>query len=105
MLKVEITNEENKYTLTMDGHCNTAPKGHDLVCAAASILCLTLAQVIEENADKLEEEPTIDLNDGDAKISFVPQEKFKGALMNSLYTVTTGLKVLQHNHPDVIEVK
>lgn len=103
MLKVTLTKTKTQYKLEMTGHCATAPKGYDLVCAAASILCLTMAQVLEENEDKLKTAPKINIAEGDAKMVWKPQQKYEGALNNSLYTVTTGLRVLQHNHPDCIE--
>ena len=68
MLKVDVIHTKGKYTLTMTGHCDTAPKGYDLVCAAASILCLTMAQILEENGKCLKEKPLVDINDGEAKL-------------------------------------
>lgn len=103
MLTVTYSHKKNGYKLAMTGHCDTAPKGYDLVCAAASILCLTMAQVLEENTDKLTTTPNIELKDGDAKLVWKPAKKYEATLNNSLYTVVTGLRVLHHNHPDCIE--
>lgn len=103
MLTVTLTKTKTQYKLEMTGHCDTAPKGYDLVCAAASILCLTMAQVLEENEDKLKKKAKIEIAEGDAKIVWQPAVKYAGALQNSLYTVMTGLRVLQHNHPECIE--
>lgn len=104
MLTVELTKTKDKYKLTMTGHCDAAPKGYDLVCAAASILCLTLKQVLEENTDKLTELPKITIADGNAEIVWKPAKKYVAALENALYAVTTGLRVLAYSYPDCIEL-
>lgn len=105
MLTVIYNNDSGINKLEMKGHCATAPKGYDLVCAAASILCLTMAQVLKNNADKLKKEPDISINEGYSTMIWECNDKYNGALNNCLYTVITGLEVLQHNHPDCISFK
>ncbi len=41
MIKVIYYREYNR--LTVEGHAGSGPEGHDLVCASASALALTLA--------------------------------------------------------------
>lgn len=103
-MTVTYEKTKDKYKLKLDGHCNTAPKGYDLVCAAASILCLTMAQVLQENGEKLRGEPKIELNDGDALLVWKPYKKYESALYNSLYTVLKGYQVLAYNYPECIEL-
>lgn len=43
----KVTCEPQSYRITIEGHSGSAPKGEDLVCAAASILGLTLAEYVE----------------------------------------------------------
>ena len=48
MIHIESGYEKGKYTLSAVGHANTAPDGEDLVCAAASILVQTAAQILRQ---------------------------------------------------------
>ena len=73
MIKVNIrTHDATRYLrLTIEGHAGSDTKGHDLVCASASILAYTVAQVVkamEHHGDL--EDSCVELNDGDATIMF-----------------------------------
>lgn len=104
MLKIETKVTDHEYELILHGHCDTAPKGEDLVCAGASALCLAMTQVLEENRGGLADEPTLKINEGDCELKWKPTPEAEAALRNCLYTVVTGLKVLQHNNPEAIEI-
>lgn len=43
----KVTCEPQSFRITIEGHSGSAPKGEDLVCAAASMLGLTLAEFVE----------------------------------------------------------
>ena len=43
---IRITCEPQKYSMTVEGHSGSAPKGEDLICAAVSIVTLTLAEMV-----------------------------------------------------------
>lgn len=104
MLKIETKITNHEYALILHGHCNTAPKGEDLVCAGASALCLAMTQVLEENRKGLLEEPTLKVHDGDCVLKWKPTPEAEGALRNCMYAIVTGLKVLEHNNPDAIKI-
>ena len=89
----------------MQGHCNFDEEGKDLICAAASILCLTLAQVIEENEDKLKSKPKLKTEKGICDIHFIAKPKFNAALSNSFYTVLTGLRILEYHYPECLSIR
>lgn len=106
MLKVFIEHDETnrKYRLKMKGHCGFDKAGRDIVCSAASILCLSMGQVIRENTDKLEEKPRIITHNGKCIVEWKPKERFEGTLNNSLYTVKAGLSVLENQYPQYIQI-
>ena len=104
-IRIEKKNKDGEYQLKMKGHCNFALEGKDIVCAAASILCLSMAQVIENNKDKLLKKPQVIKHRGHATIRWKPKPEFEGALNNSLYTVEQGLKILEHEYPDYIRIE
>lgn len=103
-MKVTYQKKKDTYRLKMDGHCNSAPKGYDLVCAGASTLCLTLAQVLRNNEAMLRKPPKVELNDGDAELAWTPTEDDEATLNNVLYTILTGYEVLAYNYPECIEL-
>ncbi|MBQ9228767.1 MAG: ribosomal-processing cysteine protease Prp [Eubacterium sp.] len=107
MLKIQIDRnvKTGGYRLKMKGHCGFDKEGRDIVCAAASILCLSMAQVLRENKDKLEDKPRIIIHNGKCLLEWQPKARYEGALLNSLYTVKAGLRVLQNEYPDYIEMR
>ena len=66
----ERREEERVITLTVYGHACYAEIGTDIVCASASILTYTIAEIVQGMYEKgnLEEYPIIRLNGGDALI-------------------------------------
>ena len=104
MLKIESKVTNHEYELIMHGHCDTAPKGYDLVCAGASALCLAMTQVLEDNRKALAEEPTLKIHEGDCVLKWKPTPEGEGALRNCLYAIITGLKVLEHNNPKCLKI-
>ena len=103
MLTVTLTHTKDKYKLEMTGHCATAPKGEDLVCAGASALTMAFANVLMQNKDKLKKEPLIETEEGNAKFVWSPLKSYEAALNNSLYTVMVGLQMIQYDNPDSIQ--
>ena len=48
MINVEFKISKKKMSLEMSGHAGSGDVGHDLVCACASILAYTTAQMAKE---------------------------------------------------------
>jgi uncharacterized protein YsxB (DUF464 family) len=57
--------------LTLKGHSVQAETAHDIVCASASILAYTVAQIVTfmEGQGKLTKKPVIKIKEGDAIIT------------------------------------
>lgn len=106
MLKIylEKNTKDDGYRLKMKGHCGFNVEGKDIVCSAASILCLTMGQVLTENKDKLEKKPRIVNHNGHCVVEWKPIAKFEGAINNSLYTVMAGLRLLEHQYPEYVKI-
>lgn len=105
MLNVKIEKNNEEYRVKMKGHCNFAKEGKDIVCAAASILCVTLGQVLQENKNKLIEQPYIKIRNGQSIIIWKPKKEYEHVINNSLYTIVAGFRVLEHHYPDYIKIK
>ena len=105
MITVTIDKVGNEHSVTMVGHAGTAPRGYDLVCAGASALCLAMAQVLQENEDKLKHKAHVIIKEGDVSMRWEAKPKYEKALLQCLYAIHTGLRVLAYNHPDCIALE
>ena len=109
MVTVSIIRDRKKRYLCvhLQGHAGQAEKGHDLVCASASILAYTVAQIVMayDNHGDLVCDPIIRLNDGDAIVSWKckDDESYADSL-HTLFVAQTGYALLAHNFPQFVEL-
>ena len=61
---IRVTFETPMFAVTVEGHSGSAPKGEDLVCAACSIVTLTLAELVLTVCHERE----VEMREGFAKI-------------------------------------
>lgn len=107
MLKARFqTDDRTQVSLRMEGHAGAGEPGHDLVCAAASILTYTAAQIaIQMHHDgKLTGEPVIRLESGDSLIVIRPKDEFYDEALYALYSAGVGMILLQHRYPEHVHV-
>lgn len=94
---INITIEQGK--ITASGHAGYAPKGQDIVCAAFSVLSLTLERAVDTLID---DEIEINLESGKMKAQW-RQISPKGQLLIDAYI--EGVKALAQNYPEYITVQ
>ena len=104
MIKVKYAYDRDKRecSLTVKGHAGQAEVGQDIVCASASILAYTIAQVIKamDYHGDLVETPTIKLESGDATIVCRAKDDYLFAeLMQDFFVIRTGYTLLGLNYP------
>lgn len=106
MIQVTIGDRDGYLWLTMEGHAGTAPKGQDIVCAAATMLMYTAAQAALDMGSRgeLQRPPTVKLDDGNAGVSFRPKDGAmeKGRLV--LDVIRRGLEVLGKRYPENVAI-
>ena len=101
---IEVTYHRKYSRLTVKGHAMTAPKGEDLVCAAASILARTLAaNAAQFNSEGMLKSCHIRLDDGDAEITAEPRNRYRAAVQMALEAVIVGFEILAQGAPGVVE--
>lgn len=105
MIKVEMMQTDKGYSVAASGHADYAPKGQDIVCAAASVLLQTLANKVEEAARKKQLESSC-VQHGE---SFVVQAKPSGGMTEIMVAawydfVEEGLSELAGQYPDHVEL-
>jgi uncharacterized protein YsxB (DUF464 family) len=78
MITISITSHK----LTITGHARAGPHGQDIVCAAVSVLALTLVHSLEElTADKIEYE----IEPGRISVEYVDLSEAARTLMKSFF--------------------
>lgn len=88
--------------IRMQGHAD-APRNaenHDLVCAAASILCPTLAEVFKRYCTR----PVISMEPGDALLRGTPRSLCAADFRAAYEAVLSGFELLAGSYPEYIEV-
>lgn len=107
MIKVKL-NDTNPGSLSLSirGHAGAAEVGQDIVCASASILAYTVAQMVKDysNADMLEEKPTITLRKGRTDVTCMPKKEYYDEVKHTFCVAQTGLFLLAHNYPQYVDI-
>ena len=109
MIKVEIgyRTDTRECLLRVRGHAGQAEIGQDIVCASASILAYTVAQVVKsmEHHGDLTEPPTIALESGDTEISCRARDDYLfSEVLHTFFVIKTGYALLAHNYPQFVEL-
>ena len=109
MIKVTFrSNDDDKALfLTVQGHAGQAERGHDLVCASASILAHTLAHIVitMEHHGDLEHTPIVALESGDAVITCrCKSNDIYAEASHAFFVVQAGYSLLAQNYPQYVEL-
>lgn len=103
----EISSDKKSLILNVSGHAGSAEKGKDLICASATILTYTIAQIVQGFYDdkKLKKQPIIKFDDGNAIIICNPRKNIYKEALHAYIIIMTGFKILQYNYPEYVQVK
>ncbi len=104
MIKVKYNRTYNRVIVL--GHAESAPKGEDLVCSAASILIHTLAA----NVGHMEEahictKGMADIKEGFAKVSCKAVRGYENTVASTFQSVCVGFEILADKFPENISFK
>ena len=95
---IEVCYERDIHRLTVKGHANSAERGKDLVCCAASMLLLTLNRAVEELTEKNFTASAINkVEKGDAEIWCVGEYNRCYTLIFD--TIALGFEMLAEEYP------
>ena len=98
---IKITYHRDLNRVAVEGHAGCGDKGHDLVCASASILVYALAAFVQNMKEAGQTRyPTIILKEGDAVISCNAPNKYKYSVMIAFDAICGGFELLAQEHPD-----
>ena len=93
-----ITINVNPGLLTITGHAGAGPPGHDIVCAAVSVLLQTLVASIEELTD---DEIEYDINPGNARLEYEHLSEKSRTLMGAFFI---GISGVAEGYPECITI-
>lgn len=109
MVKISLNTTEDESTLVVNvkGHTDYAEEGKDIVCAAVSILTITIAQLIRDfyAEGKLRKKPQIDLLEGDTTLACKPLNKYREEVSCAFSVAITGYKLLALNYPEYVALE
>lgn len=109
MIKANFSRDDKalKCSLTVEGHAGFSEYGNDIVCASASILLYTIAQLVKAMAHHgdFTEEPIVDIEDGKATVSCRCKNKDDYAeVVYAYFVVQTGYSLLEQTYPQYVEL-
>ena len=101
MIRVTYYRQYNR--VTIEGHAGSGPEGHDLVCASASALALTLAgNVSYMEAQEAVRNVVIKLDEGDAEIQCTAYRRYKDSVEQIYRAICVGFELLATKYPENI---
>ena len=90
-------------TLVLKGHAASAPKGQDLVCAAASALAFTAAEALRDEAERFY--PSVVQRPGELRIACEPASGSRKACRRLLDTIWIGFELLAREFPEYVSAE
>lgn len=101
---IEVVYHRAFTRLTVTGHAYSGEPGHDLVCAAATILTYTLARAVADmERSGAVRSSAADMGAGRAEISCRPQAKMASVAELVFRTICGGYDMLAEKYPDNIK--
>lgn len=103
---IEIMYYRAEHRVKIKGHASSAEYGKDLICAAVTMLCRTLAaDCINMGSDMRIKEVSAKLRPGEADISIRPQKKLRSVVTLVFDSVCTGFEILSRQYPEYVSYR
>lgn len=99
--------KSGKLRMHITGHAGYAAKGKDIVCAAVTGNCYTLAQAITDYDANgfLARDPVVRMEDGDILLECCPKEEAQAMISHDFYVFARGMQLLASTYGDYISTK
>ena len=101
---INITFDPKNLELELTGHAEQNEKGHDIVCAATSMLFYTLAESLNRSEEMLKKKPIIKIDEkvGNGYIKCRPKKEYMGNSARTYWTILCGIELLVNEYPQYI---
>ena len=96
---IRIVYRRDKHAVRIRGHAGSGEAGHDLVCAAVSILAYTLASCVvnmEETGEATDSRAV--LCSGEAEIVCTPTKEMSGEVTRVMDAICGGFEILAEGY-------
>lgn len=97
----KIKYDPMEISLEVTGHAGYAPAGQDIVCAAVSILTMTLENMVSDHAESLR--PQIYRKAGEIRVSCSPTKGNSKRCTTIFDTIFGGFELLSMNYPEYVQ--
>lgn len=103
---IYVTYSPKKRHLKIKGHAKFASAGHDIVCAAASMVFYNLCAMLGEY-DRGKAFAKLDIVDkkGNAAVEVTPKTEYEPWVDHDFYYALSGFELLANKYPDYITLK
>ena len=98
-----VTYDRSALRLEMEGHADAGPPGSDPVCAALSMLMMTLERRMEDRAERML--PVIRRGEGSFLIECGPDAADEALCRESFDTVAAGFALLAENRSENVSFR
>ena len=98
MINVCVNSTDSTFEIKVEGHAQAAPKGEDLICAAATILVRTASAILQESSKDITE---IDISDGKARIKLT---EYDPVAVVEMSVIVKGFVLLMQEYPEYITI-
>ena len=103
---IRVQYDARKLRLSVSGHAGAAPKGQDLVCAAATTLVYTAAQMLRAAEEEgLAEDVRFWTDDGKADLMAKAKPGTERELGGRMEAICIGFRMLEKNYPKFLQVQ
>ncbi len=102
---IRVTYCRKDHCLIVEGHALSGDPGHDLVCAAASMLAYTLAAFIENinNSGRMATDTKIQLTEGYAELSCTVKRAYDCTVALVFDAICAGFDILAQKYPENVK--
>jgi uncharacterized protein YsxB (DUF464 family) len=98
---IKVTYNPAEYRMEIQGHAEYGEYGHDIVCSAASMLTMTLENMVNDHAESLI--PQRCRSEGKCKVSCSPTKGNKQKCRTIFDTIFGGFELLSMNCPEYVQ--
>lgn len=104
---ITVTYSPKKHQLRIKGHAEYAPKGQDIVCAAATMIFYNLCQMFREydEGKAFCKPPKMQFTSGRACVEVVPRTGYENWIEHDFLFALTGYRLLMAKFPDRVNLK
>jgi uncharacterized protein YsxB (DUF464 family) len=103
---ITVKYQRDAFRISIEGHARSGEFGKDLICASATILTHTMADVVSsmESAGYCSSS-NAHIESGKADIACTPLPEYTDSVLIAMDAVATGFGILAHYYPEFVDME